>query len=137
MHPCGLLWTLALLTNHSDEYYVGLDGIELLDDKGKPIDVLSCANVSSLPQSITDLGLSDPADDRRVTNLFSASQRIFLSPLCRNITDEERKLCAGIVSMHDNDTDRVYTLPKHNVLFIMFDYPTCVSAIRYCLFPIQ
>ena len=130
LQPCGLLWTMELLSNHSDPYYIGLDGIEILDAKGKPLDVLSGAVVTSLPQSITDLGLSAPEDDRRVGNLFHRSHLVFLSPLCRNITEDERKLCVRIGSKRDHDPDGTFALPKQNTIFIMFDFPTTVSAIR-------
>ena len=118
------------MSSHSDPYYIGLDSIDILDSKGKPLDVLSQAVVTSLPQSITDLGLSDPEDDRRVRNLFLRTQLVFLSPLCRNITEEERKLCVRVGSMRDNDINRAFALPKNNTVFVMFDFPTVVSGIR-------
>lgn len=130
LYPCGLLWTLELMSSHSDPYYIGLDGIEILDVKGKPLDVLTSAAVTSIPQSITDLGLSDPEDDRRVRNLFLRTQLVFLSPLSRNITEEERRLCVRVGSMRDPGQDRAFVLPKHNTIFVMFDFPTTVSGIR-------
>lgn len=129
--PSGLLWTFLCHTNYSDPYYIGLDAIEMFDAKGKLIQVPTKASVSSLPPSITELGMSDPEDDRTSKNLFQGTGGVWLSPLCRNMTEEERRLTVRRV--HGKATslpDDVYSLPKINVVYVMFDVPVRVSLIR-------
>lgn len=131
--PSGLLWTFTFYTNYSDAYYIGLDSIELFDSRGQKIDVLTQATVASMPPSISELGLTDPSDDRSCRNLFtSAGQKMWLSPLSRNTTEEERKLCVRrLQALRSEQVDKGnYVLPKQNMLVIMFDFPVAVSFIR-------
>jgi Domain of unknown function (DUF4457) len=138
--PCGMIWSFTFYTNYTDPYYIGLDAIEMFDSKGKKIDVLSQATVNTLPPSITELGLSEPNDDRSASNLFKPrspnSSYMWLSPLCRNTTEEERRLTVRRVqtnSTASTSTDDAYILPKQNVLIVMFDTPVVISVIRYCI----
>ena len=131
--PSGLLWAFTFYTNYSDAYYIGLDSVELFDSKGQKIDVLAQATVASMPPSISELGLTEPSDDRSCRNLFtSAGQRMWLSPLSRNTTEEEKRLC--VRRLQTQRAEQVekenFVLPKQNMLLIMFDFPVTVSFIR-------
>ena len=38
----GMLWKFSLYGNWYDSYYIGLDGIEMYDNKGLLLDVIAC-----------------------------------------------------------------------------------------------
>jgi hypothetical protein len=104
----------------------------MFDAKGKLIDVLARGTVATLPPSITELGLSEADDDRTSKNLFTSGEEVFLAPLCRNMTEEERRLSIQLVQKNKRPVDDAYCLPKCNVLLVMFDLPVTISSIRYC-----
>lgn len=94
--PSGLLWKFTLYTNCGDQYFIGLDAIELYDPSGRRIDVAASGRVAAVPHSLRDLA-SSPLDSRLPENLFSAAGRdstglnSWLSPLAPCMTEMERE----------------------------------------------
>lgn len=69
--PFGMSWKFSFLSNWCDGYYIGLDGIEMFDEKGAWIDVSKLAVVSAVPYSIHDITNDDTGlEDRIPINLF-------------------------------------------------------------------
>jgi len=140
----GLLWKITMFNNWNDGYYIGLDAIELFDRDGNMIDVVALdALISAVPYSLDDLDLSRTSRDPRTPlRLFSlprvgqtdSSATSWLCPLSRCMTPQERANCAyrlrsnSIPKMQQSDS--AFSFPKNNVLFVMFNYPVCISSIR-------
>ena len=63
----GMLWKFVFLSNHGDEYYLGLDAIEMFDENGVLIDLRGVSSRGSLlnpliyavPESINDVLAND------------------------------------------------------------------------------
>jgi len=140
----GLLWKITMFNNWNDGYYIGLDAVELFDREGNMIDVVALdAQISAVPYSLDDLDLSRTSQDPRTPlRLFSSSRAgqmdsnasSWLCPLSRCMTPQERANCAYRL-LHNyipkkQQSDSAFSFPKNNVLFIMFNYPVCISAIR-------
>ena len=37
LHPTGMIWKFTFYENWNDAFFIGLDGIEMFDDKGHPV----------------------------------------------------------------------------------------------------
>jgi hypothetical protein len=149
--PCGLLWKFSFYSNHGDDYYIGLDHIDLYDEENRIISLESYSSmmhIESIPHSIRDLAISssDPLaiDPRIPEKLFTSKYftdlncktNCWLAPLSKCMTQAEKDSCVirtlGTTLNSDNyiKKRRAYSFPHDNTLFIMFDYPVTVSAIR-------
>lgn len=84
LHPCGFTFRFLLLSTWSDSHYVGLDGVELLDLAGQP---LQPKRAHSNHGSVRNLpGMED---DVRTEDIFlrgapCASGHMWLAPFCRH-----------------------------------------------------
>lgn len=138
----GLLWKITMFNNWNDGYYIGLDAVELFDREGNLIDVVALhAQISAVPYSLDDLDLSRTSRDPRTPSRLFSSSRVdqmdstWLCPLSRCMTPQERANCAyrllsNLSTGKTQQSDSAFSFPKNNVLFIMFNYPVCISAIR-------
>jgi hypothetical protein len=150
--PVAQLWKLSLLSNHGDPYYIGLDGIEVIDSEGRVIDIAggtstTGGSVDAVPRSLYDIG--NRSDCRipsnlctpNTSNVGSNSDRTsWLAPLTHSMTATERRECMRpIISNKIADSDREsddnmlkedFKAYKDNTLWIMFDVPTRLSLIR-------
>lgn len=92
MLPSGLLYTITILDNWGDDYFVGLDMIEFLDNAGKSIDLsIAQATVTALPHSLRDLQGYE-TDQRLPTNLFRRDIYSSISSNDINEKSSERKI---------------------------------------------
>lgn len=159
MELSGLLWKIVLYENWGDEYYIGLDGIEMLDVRGRVIDLSACnAVITAVPYAVRDI--ADKGDMRVPGNIFHyrqpggegdmfSSLTSWLAPLSRSMTSIERNTCVHRVlncqkpkdnnnsyfesykkKVQDGQVDQV-NLPIDNVIFVMFPYPVVISGIRF------
>lgn len=140
----GLLWKITMFNNWNDGYYIGLDAVELFDREGNMIDVVTLdAQISAVPYSLDDLDLSQTSRDPRTPSRLFSSSRVgqidftatsWLCPLSRCMTPQERANCADRLRPNyiqkAQQSESAFSFPKNNVLFIMFNYPVCISAIR-------
>ena len=141
--------------------------MELFDKDGHLIDVVALdAQIGAVPYSLDDLDLSRTSRDPRTPcRLFSSPRSIgqkehtavsssssWLSPLSRCMTPQERANCAYRLrsnlmlkptqQQHQQQQlqaggDGAFSFPKNNVLFIMFNYPVCIAAMRSDRFTIS
>ena len=156
LNPTGLLWKFTFFDNWNDGYYVGLDALEFFDSAGRLIDMAAVgAQVQAVPYSVQDLAgnnhdtSSNPPhllyhdDPRTPSQLFSRQSNhpdaCWLAPLARCMTPAERAVCvrralrdstAAGKSTAGGSSDPVPSLPLNNVLYVMFQHPVTVSAIR-------
>lgn len=114
-----------------------------MDEQGKVIDVLAAgATVTACPHSLRDIQAEEADDPRTPEKLFhdrlhsaNASQS-WLSPLSRCMADDERQRCAIRTITSDGtrplpvDDGYRNVYPADNTLFVLFDYPVRVAAIR-------
>jgi hypothetical protein len=149
--PCGLLWKFSFYSNHGDDYYIGLDHMDFYDEDNHIISIESFSSmmhIEALPHSVRDLAISssDPlaVDPRIPEKLFSSKYftdlncktNCWLAPLSKCMTADERD--SGVIrtlgSTLNSDNyikkRKSYVFPHDNTLFVMFDYPVTVSAIR-------
>jgi hypothetical protein len=135
--PSGTCWRFNLYCNWGDGYYIGLDGLQMLDEKGKEILLESShCRIEASPHSLCDLGMQDA---RLPRNLSSApfhdpsGSMAWLAPLAQCMTEEERRnsLRYTVGRSADKDFDPLFY--DQNVLYVMFDRPVSVSVIRYVL----
>ncbi|CAB3407540.1 unnamed protein product [Caenorhabditis bovis] len=102
----GFVFQLRLLSTWGDEYYIGLNGVELYDDRGRLIDV-KLHNLAAFPESVNIL--PSIKNDLRVSdNLINGI----------NDTDEARHM--WLTALLPNRCARV---------FFVFDAPTYVAKI--------
>lgn len=147
VNPSGLLWKFTFYNNWNDGYYLGLDCIEMFDKDGKIIDMsYLAAQISAVPYALDDLDPSVTNDPRKPQNLFNYDNNkthSWLCPLSRCMTPQERANCAQRIQRCDfnynNSTMKTtqdnnildYSFPQNNVLFVMFQHPVSVSAVKY------
>lgn len=147
--PCGMLWKFTFYNNHGDDYYIGLDSIDMYDGENQIINVAKrSGHIGAVPHSVRDLSTSSSDalanDPRTPEKLFLKGQGIFsskncwLAPLSKCMTESERESCASRVLSNANSNmaeyqkkKRALLLPKENVVMVMFAYPTAISAIRF------
>lgn len=150
--PQGLLFQFIFSSNHGDDYYIGVDRIEFIDEENKIIEVLqSGAIVTALPYSVQDLASSklDPLfkDPRIPESLFLPLNQsdtgfnsgiCWLAPLARCMTPVERESTVSRVletmpklAQADYGKRRSGSfLPQENILFVQFNYPVRLGAVR-------
>ncbi|CAM9302104.1 unnamed protein product, partial [Ectocarpus fasciculatus] len=139
--PRGMLWKFSIYSNWGDSYYVGLDGMEFLNEFGDPINVIPVqkgtvhALVTAVPFSVQDLNkdggsASNSVDQRVPNNLFNGANRdssghnSWLAPIAHCMEPHEH-------SRHELDNQNAdFFFFGENVLYVLFDYPVAVSAIR-------
>lgn len=152
--PSGLCYKFTLHNNHGDDYYIGLDHIDLYDTENKVIDLAAYGGyITAIPYSIQDLSTSDDdqyAQDPRIpeqlfnpafhqtqqqqpaphsTNSSTTSSNVsWLCPLAYCMTETERSACSKRLSSSGGGGGGCY--PKQNTLYIHFAYPVAISAIR-------
>ncbi|CAJ0565167.1 unnamed protein product, partial [Mesorhabditis spiculigera] len=102
----GFIFQLRLLSTWGDEFYVGLNGIELLDRRDRPLK-LRPHNLAAFPESINILPMVD-GDPRTSENLIDGCN------------DTERPEHMWLTPLLPNRVARI---------FIIFDEPTFVSKI--------
>lgn len=180
--PRGMLWKFSIYSNWGDSYYVGLDGMEFLNEFGDPINVIPVvendngklastttlasdtmqrkneqkgtvhALVTAVPFSVQDLNIdggsaSNSVDQRVPNNLFNGANRdssghnSWLAPIAHCMEPHERRQRGINVrrsqkgwtdSRHEMDNQNAdFFFFGENVLYVLFDYPVAVSAIRY------
>lgn len=148
--PTGLLWKFTFFNNHGDDYYIGLDAIDMYDLDNLIVNFpRKGGNVSAVPFSVRDLSTSvaDPLSkdprtpDKLFVNSFNpvvAAKSCWLAPLARCMTETEKEAAvARTISMTKHSDGTEYgkkksssQLPKDNVVMVMFSYPVSVAAIR-------
>jgi hypothetical protein len=136
--PTGMLWKFSFFENYNDGYYIGLDGIEMFDEKGAQLFPIEqgTGTIDALPHSLHDVALLD--DDRIPESLFfppvssnrqmapgQPGHRGWLAPLSRCMTQDERARSAANFS---SGGKALYF--RDNALFVMFHKPVSVSLVR-------
>ncbi|CAI5791774.1 Uncharacterized protein PODLI_1B000179 [Podarcis lilfordi] len=105
--PCGFIFQFQLLTSWGDPYYIGLNGLELYNERGEKI-FLSENNIAAFPDSVN-----------------------ILEGVCGDVRTPD-KLIDGV----NDTTDGRHTwlapiLPGLvNRVYVIFDSPTTVSMIK-------
>jgi len=74
--PCGFVLKLLLLSSWGDLHYIGLNGVELYDHRGRKVP-LQPNNYRAVPSSINDLGPRKTLDVRTVDKLFDGVNDTF------------------------------------------------------------
>ena len=105
--PCGFVYTIMVQSSQNDLYYVGLDGIELLDDRNVKIRV-KANQIDAYPRSVNEL--ENAKSDIRTPD----------------------KLVDGVNSSRDGSHSWLAPIfPKaNNKIYLVFDQPQPVSQIR-------
>ncbi|NXL50108.1 K0556 protein, partial [Podilymbus podiceps] len=105
--PCGFVFQFQLLTSWGDPYYIGLNGLELFDERGDQI-LLTENNIAAFPDSVNiledvsgDIRTPDKLIDR--VNDTTDGRHMWLAPIL-----------PGLV----------------NRIYVIFDVPTTVSMIK-------
>jgi hypothetical protein len=138
--PTGLLWRFTFFDNWNDEFYVGLDRIEMFDVNNVLIDIVACgAQINAVPFSVQDLasgGAQLSHDPRVPSSLFrpaaSGAHNCWLCPLSRCMTPDERVACVRrIQGSNKGGSLENLNFPKNNTLFVSFQVPTTVTSIRF------
>lgn len=126
----GMLWKINIYSNWGDEYYVGLDELEFLDAKGDRVDISKTARIVSSPHMADlEIGANDP---RIPQNLALGDRSLsWLSPLSQSMTRVERE--SGVRNAFSESATKPHKhyFYDHNTVFVLFDQPVHVSAIRF------
>jgi hypothetical protein len=147
--PVGLLWKFTFFSNHGDEYYIGLDGIDLFDFEGQLINISrKGGHIGAVPFSVRDLSSSesDPlhSDPRTPDKLFGkslqpgSSRGCWLAPLAKCMTEAEREISIkrslsntkAVDSTEYSRKKKASLFPKDNLIMAMFSFPVSIAAIR-------
>ncbi|GMT30271.1 hypothetical protein PFISCL1PPCAC_21568, partial [Pristionchus fissidentatus] len=102
----GFIYQLCLLSTWGDEFYVGLNGIELRDDRDRPI-VVKANNLAAFPESVNILPQVRD-DPRRSENLING------------VNEELSAVHSWLTPLLPNRCARV---------FFIFDIPTFVTKM--------
>ena len=113
--PAGMLLKISLFTNWGDGYYIGLDGLEVLDGHGIKVDLLRRGAITAVPHSLRDLlSISSDVDDSRIpSNLVSdnlhdpSGCKAWLAPLSVCMTRQERNASGLRVMRRQRGFDKV------------------------------
>ncbi len=131
LHPTGMLWKFTFYENWNDPFFMGLDGIEMFDDKGTPLLPVeqSRGTIDAAPHSLADI---DEPDDRVPETLLSrdtseGNYRPWLCPLSRCMTEEERAKAHARICPYSK---KRFHFPN-NVLFVLFHKPVTLSYVRF------
>ncbi|XP_053220052.1 katanin-interacting protein isoform X2 [Podarcis raffonei] len=105
--PCGFIFQFQLLTSWGDPYYIGLNGLELHNERGEKI-LLSENNIAAFPDSVN-----------------------ILEGVCGDVRTPD-KLIDGVNDTSDGrHTWLAPILPGLvNRVYVIFDSPTTVSMIK-------
>jgi hypothetical protein len=112
--PEGFVFKFVLVSTWGDPYYLGLNGIELINAHGAPIHVRR-EQVHAVPHSVNEV-FGDEQDARIPSNLFNGRNDsweagdAWLAPLASSLGPE-----------HQEDD---------NLLYVTFDEPTTLSMVR-------
>lgn len=148
--PTGLLWKFTFFNNHGDDYYIGLDAIDMYDTDNQIVNVSrKGGHITAVPHSVRDLASSDVdplnKDPRTPEKLFSrsfchhsAGKSCWLAPLAKCMTEGEREACVVRSLSFSNSVDqseyykkkKPSNLFKENVVMVMLSYPVSIAAIR-------
>jgi hypothetical protein len=145
--PSGMNWKVTFHSNWGDGYYIGLDGLEFLDERGEVMDLTTdrstaaAVRIEASPHSLQDIGIQD---SRGPTNLVTqplsdpSGVAAWLAPLAQCMTEAERMGSLRRLQLQQrghkklppgsSSSDPLFT--EENVLFVFFDVPVSVSAIR-------
>ena len=105
--PCGFVFTIMIQSSQNDLYYVGLDGIEFVDDKNRKVSIKQ-SQIDAYPRSVNEL--ENVKADIRTPD----------------------KLVDGVNSSRDGSHSWLAPIfPNvNNKIYIIFDKPQPVSQIR-------
>jgi hypothetical protein len=156
VHPCGCTLRLVVRSTWGDPYYVGLNGIELLDTAGRIIS-LSADQLQATPyrdvNDLPEVQLRGGRDARSLENLiahgndgFGKCQCVCVivcrvaatglsgvpvspplkTPSCRHHSPREDDRCMWLVPTALGPGSRPPTV------FVHMDEPTALSAVKVC-----
>jgi hypothetical protein len=108
VEPAALHYELRFLTTCGDPYYIGLNGLALLDPMGRPLPLTAGQNVFAVPSSVNDLPDSTGGDPRTLDKLFDGV----------NVTSDDRHMWLA-----------PFVAGKGVVLDILFDTPATLGAL--------
>jgi hypothetical protein len=130
--PQGFVFKFVLVSTWGDPYYLGLNGLELVDEHGQAISVRK-DQVRAFPHSVNEVlgdGGGDGGDggDARVPeNLFNGqndtweAEDAWLAPLASSL---------GRKTTQDDGHNLSSTQDDDNLLYVTFDEPTRISMLR-------
>jgi len=121
--PSGMSLNIRLLSNWGDPFYIGLDGIEILDSQGNVLDLNNNQFFATycVPDSVNLL--LQNGDSRIPSNLFKKNpQACWLAPLSSSLSPKEKTAMFGVRS-NPNDF-------QVNEIHIRSDQSFGISAIR-------
>lgn len=108
LFPSGCMLKLVLLRTWGDSFYIGLNGIELYDERDELVPI-SKECIEAIPRDINSLPESSGDDPRTLDKLYDGVY---------NTYDDEHMWLAP------------YKPDTGNVVFIYFDEPITISCIR-------
>ena len=119
--PHGFVYELQLLSSISDQFYIGLNGIEVFDKMGEKID-LSLLNIYADPESINILEVYGITTESKSTSEIPTSE----DADCRTLD----KLIHPDNQSHENSWLSPILANKINKLFLCFDTAVQISKIK-------
>jgi hypothetical protein len=139
--PSGTMWRFKLFSNWGDGYYIGLDGLQFLDEKGISVSLASGCTITANPYSLQDIEVQDsrvPSNIAKEPYHDPSGTMAWLAPLSQCVTDEER--CSSIKRVSPkHHSKKPSSTPGYdhdplffddNTLFVMFDRPMSISGLR-------
>ena len=123
--PIGSMLKFVINSTHGDRFYVGLNGIEVLDAKGNPI-AIDVNQIDSSPfRDINDLPeIRKLGGDARVLQNIVRGDRDTFDDSDMWLTVFSGRGCFPI-SEHDEDMT-----VSMNTIVVLFDCPTAISCIK-------
>eukprot|EP01135_Chromosphaera_perkinsii_P011068 Nk52_evm27s2325 gene=Nk52_evmTU27s2325 len=124
--PRGCIFELRLNSTWGDQFYIGLNGVELLDENGECIPLLkSGGQIYAMPKDINELDIIHEKDPRTVDKLLDGvnntgnGKHMWLAPFTSGMC-----LPGGNTKVPSTASCRI------NTVYLVFDSPVAVSAIR-------